>query len=255
MFQAILFDLDNTLIDRQAAFRQYAIDFCHRRLQSLTLSEKEQALDEILAADDWGYRPRDQFCEWVAGLFPSAHLQASDIWQDCCRHLPSFIQPDSRVQAMLARLADRFRLFVVTNGSSVNQHEKLRRAGLFHAQASSRRHWFSEDSEPVAHRSANIIARIHPARRLADSLLGAIVSGEVGFEKPYLAIFERALAIAGCSADEALLVGDDPCADIAGAKQAGLTAYWVSLGRQYPCGVILPDRVLSSVLDLERWLV
>ena len=78
---------------------------------------------------------------------------------------------------------------------------------------------------------------------------------KVGFEKPHPAIFERALESAGCSADEALIVGDDPWADIVGGKQSGLSAYWVSFGRRYPCGVIQPDRVLSSVLDLERWLV
>jgi putative hydrolase of the HAD superfamily len=219
MFLAILFDLDNTLVDRQAAFRQYSIDFCHRRLQPLTPSEQQQALDELLAADDWGYRPRDEFCQWVAGRFARAGLRASDVWEDCCRHLPSFVEPDPGVQAMLARLAGSFRLLAVTNGSGRNQREKLRRA------------------------------------HLTDFLTDAIVSGEVGFDKPHPAIFERALAIAGCSAAEALVVGDDPRADIAGAKQAGLKAWWVSLGRRYPRGAILPDRVLSSVLDLESWLV
>lgn len=218
MFRAILFDLDNTLIDRQAAFRLYAIDFCRRCLQLSTLSEQEQVLEELLAADDWGYRPRAEFCEWVSGRFPGAQLKASDVWEDCCRYLPSFVEPDSRVQGMLARLADSFRLLAVTNGSGRNQQEKLRRA------------------------------------QLADYLQAAIVSGEVGFEKPDPAIFERALAVAGCSADEALVVGDHPWADIGGAKQAGLQAYWVSLGRRYPSGATRPDRILSSVLDLERCL-
>ncbi|MEI8383449.1 MAG: HAD family hydrolase [Planctomycetota bacterium] len=219
MFRAILFDLDNTLIDRQTAFRLYAIDFCRRRLQLHSPLEQEQALKELLAADDWGYRSRDEFCEWVSGRFPAAQLQPGDIWEDCCQHLPTFVEPDSRVQGMLARLADRFRLLAVTNGSGRNQHEKLRRA------------------------------------QLNDYLQEAIVSGEVGFEKPHPAIFERALAIAGCSADEAIVVGDDPQADIVGAKQAGLKACWVSLGRRYPAGMIPPDEVLFSVLDLERWLV
>ncbi len=218
MFRAILFDLDNTLIDRQAAFRLYAIDFCHRRLHLPPL-EQEQAMHELIAADDWGYRPRDEFCEWVSRWFPAAQLQAGEIWEDFCQHLPMFVEPDSRVQQMLARLADRFQLIALTNGSGRNQQEKLRRA------------------------------------RLDDYLQKAIVSGEVGFEKPHREIFEHALAIAGCSADEALVVGDDPQADIVGAKQAGLKACWVSLGRRYPAGMIQPDEVLFSVLDLERWLV
>lgn len=218
MFRAILFDLDNTLIDRQTAFRLYANDFCRRHLPLSTTFEQEQAVNELLAADDWGYRPRDEFTTWVSERFPDAQLTSSDIWDDCCRHLPSFVEPDVRVQEMLARLSGRFQLLVVTNGSRANQHQKLRRA------------------------------------QLNNYLQALIVSGEIGVEKPHPEIFARALSIAGCVADEALFVGDNPVTDIAGAKHAGLNAYWVSLGRCYPHSATQPDRILASVLDLENCL-
>jgi len=219
MFQAILFDLDNTLIDRQAAFRRYAIDFCRRRLLLSRPIEQQQALEQLMVADDWGYRSRDEFCEWVSAQFPGARLQPNDVWEDCCRHLPSFVQPDWSIRAMLSRLASRFQLLAITNGSGRNQHEKLRRA------------------------------------ELTDCFSATIVSDEVGCEKPQPQIFNHALTIAGCSASEALVVGDDPRTDIGGAKQSGLSAYWVSHGRRYPEGMAQPDRVLASVLDLERCLV
>lgn len=218
MFRAILFDLDNTLIDRQAAFRRYATDFCRRHLQFLNTSGQEQAVSEFLAADDWGYRPRDEFTRWVSQRFPEARLAASEIWDDCCHHLPLFVEPDVQVQEMLARLSGRFQLLVVTNGSISNQQKKLRRA------------------------------------QLTNHLQAAIISEEVGVEKPHPAIFERALSIAGCEADEALFVGDNPVTDIAGAKRAGLNACWVSLGRCYPHLVTQPDRILASLLDLENCL-
>jgi putative hydrolase of the HAD superfamily len=54
-------------------------------------------------------------------------------------------------------------------------------------------------------------------------LLDAIVtSAEVGARKPATAVFERALALAGCEAREAVHVGDSPSEDVAGALAAGI---------------------------------
>jgi putative hydrolase of the HAD superfamily len=53
---------------------------------------------------------------------------------------------------------------------------------------------------------------------------GIVISAEVGVAKPDPAIFQRALAVAGARADEALHVGDTPEADVAGALAAGLRA-------------------------------
>ncbi len=58
-----------------------------------------------------------------------------------------------------------------------------------------------------------------------SAVLDAVVcSAEVGARKPHPAIFERALAIAGCSAEQAVHVGDTPDEDIAGARAAGIRA-------------------------------
>ena len=47
-----------------------------------------------------------------------------------------------------------------------------------------------------------------------------IYSEEAGVRKPHRPIFDMALARAGCSADEALMIGDDWDADILGARGA-----------------------------------
>lgn len=59
---------------------------------------------------------------------------------------------------------------------------------------------------------------------LASLLDAVVISAEVGASKPDPAIFERALALAGVSADEALHVGDTIDVDLAGARAAGLRA-------------------------------
>lgn len=59
---------------------------------------------------------------------------------------------------------------------------------------------------------------------LADSLDGVVCSAEVGVSKPDPAVFERALELAGTTADRALHVGDTVEEDVAGAKAAGIRA-------------------------------
>ena len=57
---------------------------------------------------------------------------------------------------------------------------------------------------------------------LSPGLEAVVCSAGAGARKPSPAIFERALAIAGCSAEEAVHVGDTPEEDLAGARAAGL---------------------------------
>ena len=70
-------------------------------------------------------------------------------------------------------------------------------------------------------------------------LLDAVVtSASVGARKPAVAIFERALALAGARADEALHVGDSIEDDVAGARAAGIEAVLIRRdGGVAPAGI------------------
>jgi putative hydrolase of the HAD superfamily len=57
---------------------------------------------------------------------------------------------------------------------------------------------------------------------LGEMLDGTITSAEAGARKPDPAIFEPALAIAGCEPAEALHVGDTAEEDVVGARAAGI---------------------------------
>jgi putative hydrolase of the HAD superfamily len=59
---------------------------------------------------------------------------------------------------------------------------------------------------------------------LAGALDGVVTSAEVGARKPDPAIFTAALERAGCSADEAVHVGDTVAEDLAGAGAVGIRA-------------------------------
>ncbi len=62
---------------------------------------------------------------------------------------------------------------------------------------------------------------------IAASLDGVVTSAAVGARKPDPKIFAAALELAGCSADEAIHVGDTPAEDVAGAEAAGIRALYL----------------------------
>jgi len=71
-------------------------------------------------------------------------------------------------------------------------------------------------------------------------------------------MFERALALAGARPDQAVMIGDNPIADIRGAAQLGLrTVYRRTSPRPLPAGV-RPDAVVDDLRPvpevLRRWI-
>jgi putative hydrolase of the HAD superfamily len=76
---------------------------------------------------------------------------------------------------------------------------------------------------------------------------GVVTSAAVGAGKPAPAIFEAALAVAGCSAEQAVHVGDSVAEDIAGARAAGVRAVLLRRdGGPGPPGV----RTIASLAEL-----
>lgn len=99
------------------------------------------------------------------------------------------LYPDA--DAALRLLRPRFTLGIVTNGPTDVQRAKIERLEL---------------SRRVDH---------------------VLISGELGFAKPDLTIFRRALELAAAEPEEFLFVGDSPETDIRGAKGAGMWAAWI----------------------------
>lgn len=60
------------------------------------------------------------------------------------------------------------------------------------------------------------------AARIEEYFSSVVYSEEAGVRKPHKAIFDLALQRANCTAEEALMIGDDWDADILGARNAGI---------------------------------
>ena len=191
MIEAVLFDLDGTLYDRDEVVLKVAheqFDTFRDRFGGL---DRERLIARTLELDDHGYARRVDVYRALLADQPVDATLASDLEQhfwDCyCRHC---IRPDDTVATLEALRAAGKRLGVITNGPVDWQSRKLRTLGL------------------------------------TDYFDDVIISEAVGIAKPDARIFRLALERLGVGAAESMYVGDHPQIDIAGASAAGLAVAW-----------------------------
>ncbi len=78
-----------------------------------------------------------------------------------------------------------------------------------------------------------------------------ISAADAGYLKPHPQIFQHALKHIGVKASEAVFVGDNPVADISGAQGAGIQAVLrVRKSASMLSGLITPDRSIHSFSEL-----
>lgn len=218
-FDAIIFDLDGTLLDRNAVFVRVARDFYDQHLHNSTSHSRDQAVAMMVEWDGDGYTNREWMRSQWLKHWPDTDLdmQSLEMWYRSA--MVRNIQPDSEVIDYLTTLNNqRIPWGIVTNGP-LSQRDKCRAAGL-------------EQIAPFI-----------------------IVSTEVGFWKPDPRIFRAALDAAGLASPENIIfVGDNPVADIDGAKRFGMMAAWLHMDRKYPPELLPPDYTINHVLDVRRFI-
>ncbi|AMM19889.1 hypothetical protein AX769_06630 [Frondihabitans sp. PAMC 28766] len=122
----LLIDLDNTLIDRDAAFGSWV-----RRVAEETGADPSAA-DQVIAIDDSGYAERDDVAEAMRRI-----LRLDDEHDDLVDRIRhehvDYVELNEGVRERLTALADRgVDLAVLTNGSVKQQTMKLSHVGLEH---------------------------------------------------------------------------------------------------------------------------
>lgn len=190
MIRAILFDLDETLHDRRSTVEQ-ALQEQHARLHEyLGHIPLETYLQRFLELDNVGRTPKPQvYGQMVEEL--AIPLSPTFLSEDYYRH--TWRQPVlfPLVRDLLAHYRQQGHgLAIVTNGSTRSQQAKLANSGL---------------------------------DRLVDVIL---ISEQEGVAKPTPTIFLRAARQLGARPEECLFVGDNPEADIWGARQVGMKTVW-----------------------------
>lgn len=213
--KAVLFDLDDTLYDRDELVRRVVTDQYDAFQHELRSVQKDDFVRRVLQLDDYGYADKPALYTMVVseyGLAPALiDRLVENFWtsyDDKCE-----LSEDARMTLQTLR-KNGIKLGVITNGGTERQQRKLDSLGI-----SS---WF-------------------------DVIL---ISETEGIQKPDVEIFHRALTRCGVEASEAIFVGDHPDTDIGGALQAGLRAVW-KVTPYWPCHHDVPFvRQLSQILPL-----
>ena len=213
--RGLVFDLDNTLLDRVTAFIGVAESFYEEHLRDTTSVARDEAIAKMVRWDDDGYRDgKAMRARWL-DAWPEAGLDTQSLTAWYRSEMERQVEPDEEINGLLAGLNERQVPWgIVTNGSP-NQHVKCRAAGL---------------------------------DKLAPFI---IVSEEAGYRKPDPRIFRDALEATGLTApEEIMFVGDNPVADIDGAKRFGMKAAWLRRGLQYPADLQPPDHTIDHITEL-----
>ena len=214
---AVLFDLDNTLLDRHAGFPRFCSELYHTSSPISRSHPEEEALALMATFDGAGGRSRYDFFSDLTRQWPGVFQDLEQAMDVYLATYPRLLVLDPATRDLLEDLQDRsVPTAIVTNGGSIMQRSKINESGL-------------------------------------DGLVQAIlVSEEVGVAKPDRQIFERALTDIRAVATATLFVGDNPDADILGAKTVGLSTAWVRLGREWPYPDRPPDYVVSNVSEVRE---
>ena len=212
----LIFDLDNTLLDRRAVFIRVAQAFYAEHLNVGASATREEAVSAMVCWDEDGYADREAMRKRWLNEWPDTRLTAGSLTEWYRSTMEQKTEPDTAINQLLADLNNRRLPWgIVTNGSSRSQRDKCRAAGL---------------------------------DRLAPFI---IVSEEAGYDKPESRIFRDALEATGLSEpQQAMFVGDNPEADIDGAKRFGMKTAWIRRGRRYPEGLEPADHVIDRVTEL-----
>lgn len=82
----------------------------------------------------------------------------------------------------------------------------------------------------------------------------SVSASEVGVAKPDVAIFEHACRRLGIAAENVLHVGDDPLADVVGARAAGMRSAWINRNGASWIENERADLEINDLTALAEWL-
>ncbi|MGN7455405.1 HAD family hydrolase [Paenibacillus pasadenensis] len=214
MIRAILFDLDNTLLDRTAGFHEFACRFAER-YAAVPESGRAGWTRRLIELDEDGYKPKHDLFRELPELLPCTCSDPAELMAFYEREYVAAARAMSGAAQLLASLRPYYRLGIVSNGKDAIQRGKLERTGLAR--------WF-------------------------ESIL---VSESAGCRKPQREIFAMGLRELGVQPEQALFVGDHPVNDIQGAYFSGMKTVWLRSSQAWPDeAAALPDAVISELAQL-----
>lgn len=219
-FDAVLFDLDDTLLDGDAAGDEGVARLLRRC----------PAVDPGTARKAWAVATDEHFPRYLSGELTYDEHRAARIrsWAAACgADVPDGGELDwfavyrvgyeagwtafADVASCLTALPQSTPLGVITNGDSVQQRDKLRVLGL------------------------------------AARFKVVVASADIGIAKPDPRVFRHAARLLGVTPERCVYIGDKRDTDAQAATSAGMTGIWLNR-----TGLPAPDRDVAEISSLAE---
>lgn len=186
--KAILFDLDETILDRSASLRE----FCRWQAQeSLDITDVKGFIARFIELDQNGSVWKDKVYGALKEEF-AIHLSTDALVQQYVTGFSRFCREKPGALKAIREIAhEGYKLGLISNGKSPFQENNLSALGV---------------------------------AALFDAI---VVSEAVGCRKPEPAIFELASKELSVSPEKCIFVGDSPIADIRGAANVGMYTVFI----------------------------
>jgi len=202
--EAILFDIDDTLFDRDKAQREWAHLMMQEFREIFKGIEQKVIVDALLKSDRIGTEESDRTYSRDAvrigrfkiflKLLNLDSEPAEGITVLYVESYPKINSPVKEAKSVIEHLAKRFQLGIVSNALRDVQYQKLDTLGI---------------------------------KDIFDCI---VLSSEVGIWKPDPRIFWRAACLLERQPEECMYVGNSYDDDILGAKKAGMQTCWFNPG-------------------------
>lgn len=191
MIKAVLFDLDDTLLDRDASLA-YFIEQQYERFRSVFDGlPKNVFVERFIELDMHGHVLKEEVYPQIVSELGLTGISWQELMTDYRSRFDQYCINLPGLENMLQTLVEQNRsLGIITNGPSPFQQQKIQAMGI------------------------------------ADYFSVILVSAEEGVHKPNPEIFQRAANRLGVKPNEAIFVGDNPKADVEGAQGFGMKAIW-----------------------------
>jgi putative hydrolase of the HAD superfamily len=188
---AVLFDLDETLLDRTQSLTRFVQAQYQRFFPHCHHIPPGAFRQRFVELDAHGTVWKDKVYQQLLAEQKFAGVGWEELLNDYVDHFADSCVGFPHLHTMLDALAVRgYRLGIVTNGRSPFQERNIAALGI--------RHYFG----------------------------AVLVSEAERVRKPDPEIFLRAAARLQARVDEVVFIGDNPQADIAGAQRCGMKAIW-----------------------------
>ncbi len=216
---AVIFDLDNTLMDRDHTFRAFSQKFVADYLGHVDEQKARDIVGYMRITDADGYREKQGFFEELVERLPWLERPNAD---QLFAYYKEHYMKEARLmnhalEAIHACQAQGYKLGILTNGHHEIQYGKVEHLEL-------------------------------------ESYFDVILtSGEAGIKKPDPKIYEMILEKLGTTGEETVFVGDHPTNDIWGASQSGMRGIFLRRSFEWDKQLdVEPWYVINELNELEE---